>query len=395
MSDWLLFLNDAGSFYPVASRNKNHRYFPIFHANTWILRGTGVPIGPDEWKFQPMGQFVALTSFNFDALEASWEPVIDRVLTVGHPLSEFGSVHADIPREERVLYQWSAGGVVQPSIISESIFGVRFYELIGGSAIFQVLYTIMGLVPDFLARFFASFLNGQTAGSDYSGATVHLYKDRGVVLTSLEDYLVGTRGAEQFPWMATIHDIAVYTQSGPNSRCMNDVGGTVANTHLPKIVQSGNVALISYQPRWDVRIPFRLLGVLLDLDLRVALSFPLDRFDEIVERGSWIIGRRQDSYVGVWRYDGLKPYDCAADLADGKPCDQYFYTAGRRSDKASVWAVVVGNDQVHGSFENFVSVVEEGEVTESSHGLIDSLLFWSNNYRTSVTVDGKTLTSEM
>lgn len=392
-SDWLLFLNDAGYYYPVAARNKNHRYFPIFHTNTWVLRGTGVPIDEDVWKFEPMGQFVALTSFNFDDLESSWEPVLDRKVLVGHVLANSRITHGNIPREDRVLYQWSAGGVVQSTIVSDSIFGVRFYELVGGSAIFDILYAIMGLVPDFLARLVASLFPGQTAGSDIAEANVRVYKHNGVVLTSLQSYHPTTRGWEQFPWVATVHDIAVFTQSGPDARCMKE--GAVTNSHLPNIVQEANVALISYKPRWDVRIPFRFLGFIMDLNLQVALSFPLERFDEVVEQGSWIMGRRANSYVGVWRYSGLQPNDCSAAEAAGEPCDRYFFTAGRSQNRASVWAIVVGNDATHESFENFVTVVEAGVVEESSPGFLESLLFWQGYYRTKLTVDGKTLSSDM
>ena len=259
MSDWLLFLNDAGHYYPIAPRNMNHWYFPEFHVNTWVLRGTGFPIGPDEWKHQSMMQVVALTSFNFDDLEASWEPVLDRVFTIGHGPDEFSTVHQeDLPREERTLYQWSAGHVLQSAIVDDSIFGLRFYELIGSTTLFQLLYTFLGFLPDFLVQFFSSVFPGQTEGSGFAGGRVHLYKSHGVVLSSLEDYVVGTRGFEQFPVMATVHDIAVFTQTGADGRCLS--GSVVTNTHMPNTVQDGNVALISYRPRWDVRIPFRFLG---------------------------------------------------------------------------------------------------------------------------------------
>lgn len=392
MSDWLLFLNEAGAYYPVAARNKNHWYFPVFHAQTWVLTGRGVPVGPDNWKHQMMGQFMALTSFNFDALEASWEPVIDRVFSIGHGVEDLMTVHGDLPREERVLYQWTAGYVVQAETVNESLFGVRFYELIGSNLLFDMLYTVIGWIPDFMAQFFFSLFPGQTQGTGMAGAKVHLYKNNGVVLTSLEDYFPGTRGFEQFPWVATVHDIAVFTQAGPDGRCLR---GEISNTHLPNIVQEGNVALISYKPRWDVRFPFRFLGPIIGFNLQVALAFPYDQFDEVAERGNWIVGRKENSYIGVWRYNGAEEYDCSRALANGDVCDQYYFSRGRTVNKASVWAVVVGNNETHGSFDNFVSVVEQGTVQESSPSVIETFLFFQGFYRTGLTVDGTTLSSEM
>ena len=106
------------------------------------------------------------------------------------------------------------------------------------------------------------------------------------------------------------------------------------------------------------------------------------------------MGRRENSYVGAWRYNGWEEFDCSVHRLNGDPCDERFTSAGRFQNRASVWAIVVGNDRTHGSFPDFVSVVEQGRVEEASPNLIESFIFFQGFYRTSLTVDGKTLSFE-
>lgn len=393
VQDHLRFTNAAGYFYPVAGRNKVHQYDEPFPFLSYLLTGKGPSLLDKElWRTDYWMLYPVTSSFDFDEVVAnSWDQEIDSEFTVGHPIEEHATVHADLSRLDRTMFQISAGAVVQPEVILDTLYlatEVPAPSLVaGGGFLIDIGLWFIDRIPSFLITFIASLIPGQTKGTHFY-ATYHLYKHYDTMLTSLQDYYVGYRGFEQIPWMATVHDIPVFTQSGVDGDCIINTG-QIANTHLPRVQQDSNVALITYKPAFEVRAPFRLLGWALGFSMRVILYFPVDRFDEVIERENWVIGRRVDSYIAVWRDDD-KRHTCDEDELI---CDEYWYSNGDLRFKASNWAVVVGDSNTHSSFSNFVSIVAEGSVTEEFP--FPFLDWFGFKYKTRVKVDGKDISSEL
>jgi hypothetical protein len=251
------------------------------------------------------------------------------------------------------------------------------------------------VLPKITIRFLARALPGNTYGTNIAGATIKIYKNRGVVLTSLEDFNVGTRSGEQWPWVATVADIAVWTESGVFGDCFFPGLGDVSNIHLPDVRQDGNVALISYRPARDVLTPSKVAEALdahLDLDYSttVALHFPVERFDQVIQVDRWLIGRKGESYIAVWRH-GLDQHDCSE--AQPNMCEEYYFSNPTRGLRAQVWAVVVGNVDTHGDFNSFVDTVSRGQVKEFKYP--NPLAVRWTSYRTTLSVDGKELNATL
>jgi hypothetical protein len=317
----------------------------------------------------------------------SWDLVIDGKFSVGHRIEDHKTIHAGISRLDRTMYQWSAGAVTNPQVVEDSLYFLR--EFRPPEAI-PLLPFVLQTFPSFLTPIFAYLLTGQSSGTDFSGANYYLYKHYNSMLGSLQNYNVGRRGGQQYPWVATAHDVAVFTLSGMDDDPCFRNNGQIANTHLPDVTQSHNVALVTYKPAWDVRKPFDWLAPkLFGLGLRVGLYFPTQRFDEIVERGKWIIGRRVESYVAVWRHNTLRK-GCGPGVVI---CDEYWYSEGEDRYKASAWAVVVGDNETHGSFTNFIAIVEKGTVEEKFPWLFTELLGFK--YTSTVKVDGQKITVKL
>jgi hypothetical protein len=246
----------------------------------------------------------------------------------------------------------------------------------------------------------ARLVPGLSRGANIAGADIFIYRHHGVALNSLFHFIVGARAGQAWSWVATIEDIAVYTQSGVTSKGFEDPAGT-SQIHMPDVKQDGNVALITYRPSYDILLPSLLLPIqnILDTDFstQVALRFPVERFDQVVEDGRWIMGRKNGSYIAVWRH-GLRQNDCSS-LEDTSPeepysCDPYYYSNPKSFIQGQAWAVVIGNNMTHGSFEEFEDVILQGEVSRRTVFTPRKGVGWFT-YTASLRVDGKYLSSRL
>lgn len=171
----------------------------------------------------------------------------------------------------------------------------------------------------------------------------------------------------------------VWTQAGITGADFDTIpaNGLAVNTHFPRVVQVENVALIVYRPRLDVyKIDF-ILAVLqgipflwdfldlpdIALPTQVSLRFPVDEFDEVVENDRWLMGRRGESYIGVWRHS-----------TNQHELGSNFFSDPQDSYRSQAWATVVGTKQTHGSFASFRASVQNATVNESRQGFFDWLL---------------------
>jgi len=252
------------------------------------------------------------------------------------------------------------------------------------------------LVPSFLAPTVASWFRYLSYGSVLSGHKIRLYRSEGAMLSSVEDFWPGHVGFQSFVWMGVCDDVAVWTQSGAIFEEWLDKSGDLTNSYLPSIRQENNVALIMYKRNSPINLLFSKNDV--------ALYWPEDRFDEVLsvqmndnsvgngedgllhwilrlifgspKTGSWILGRRGDSYVAVYR-------PC------GDQTEMGWYACGAYTD-TQLWASVVSDSTKHGSFEAFAAVIQESVVEESSR----FRLFQSSFYSATIKVDGKTISHE-
>ena len=396
VAEWMLVTTDSGHTFPSAGRNHPTKYRrDTFTSILWFTLGIG-DFNEDRWRDDYLGGFLATSLYDLERLVPMWSPKVDTVLSIGHSRAEHKSVYAILEsRTDRALFQWSAGGYLFPETIGDSKYLIDSFNLWKHrllkdfSPFFRLSMPILPLI--------AKLVPAQSLGMDVSGADIQIYKNHNSVLTSLVDYIVGARSGQQWPWAATCDDIAVYTQAGVVDNCVqegNDMG--VMNSHLPDVQQAGNVALISYRPARTVRLLAWLLGLLkyTALSTRVALHFPVELFDEVRESEKWILGRRRESYVAVWRHS-LRQNDCSnADGEETLACDPYYYSDPSGKTRGQVWAVVVGNNITHVSFDEFESVIAQGEVTEKTSITPLVATRWLT-YQTNLRVDGKELSSTL
>jgi len=366
IKNWLLVTNDQGAFYPAAGRNYASQYTAVLSRSiSWITSRIGSMGNGTDY----VGAFLATSSIDLREAAASYRTTVDTTFTFGHSQSEHRTIHPRLSRVDRTLFQWSSGGYFHPDVADDTTYLVDLYDLEDHRN-----FDVFRSIPDFpdswsggISTIGATF----TRSSDISSASVRIFKNRGTVLTSLDDFYPGYRGYQQWPWVATAGDIAVWTQSGDMGPGWQTGNGLSGNTHLPKVQQDGNVALISYFPNLEIRTA-QWLG---SYDTQVSLYWPTQRFDESLEWDRWVIGRKGTSYVAVLR-----------DSTDKR--NGFYYSNADRGRQ--MWAVVVGNESTHTSFARFVDVIKAASIKETYD--FDFRKF-RQVYFTRIDVDGKYIQS--
>ncbi len=397
VKDWLLQVNDQGAFYPAAGRNHMRQYKPPGQQSIgWITRGLG---SLDE---QPdyVGSFLATSKIDLSDVADTWQPVLNITYQCGHSVAAMDKVHAGLTRVDQTFFQFSAGDYFNPQMADDTIYVIKKFRM-DNNPFIKYLKPFIRILPERFFSFIAWLGSTFSESSNLSQATVKIYKNHGVVLSSLDDYYPGYVGYQQWPWAATVNDFAVWTQSGDlqgNIKTKSGLSGMRENTHLPKIQQDGNVALITYFPNLEIQALSMLGRKTFATD--VFLYWPTFRFDETRELGQWVVGRKADSYIAVLCDQTL------TNRLDPNTKDKESYYFSDANHGRQLWAVVVGNRETHGSFDHFLSVIEAAKVTQSygyqlgkwrEKSTGKNLSVWQvlcKVYQTEVEVDGKKISSE-
>jgi hypothetical protein len=246
LKEWLMTTSTEGFLYPAAGRNilRLYRDRP-FLSMVWMMTGAGRALVANAWSSDFVGAFLATSSIDLEPIVVNWTRPVDTMLTIGHSINDHLKIHASLDLVNRTMFQWSAGDFFQPRVIADTLSVVDKYQLEDHMDWNDLRFLFQ--IPRLLVSAFLKTLPGLTKGSDISGAKVKIYKNKGVVLTSVEDFNVGFRSAEQWVWAATVGDIAVWTQSGVTGPQFLADTKDLGNTHMPQIQQDSNVALISYR----------------------------------------------------------------------------------------------------------------------------------------------------
>lgn len=247
------------------------------------------------------------------------------------------------------MFWWSKGCYFNKQSIANSRWMMRTFGLqnmrdnVNGEL--DALSSIFWSASDDQLRTVADSLSPFTEGMGLTKANLYTYRNKDVMLSSVQDYRRGQIGPQQQIWQATIDmDTSVYTTL-PGKSESDGPGYWTGSAALPSVIQHENVAIIAYDAPMLTKLKFGLH--------RTHAWFPKDKFDEFDKRrgsnlhgawgvtseGTWIFGRKGDAYVGLYSNEG---YD-----NDG-PTD--FVASGSWTN---VFVCQVGNAKEFGTFANF------------------------------------------
>ena len=192
---------------------------------------------------------------------------------------------------------------------------------------------------------------------------IYTYKTPDYILSCAQDFRPGRMGYQQHPWTASLGGKAlVFTNNPAAENFTNRPNKVAGNLVLPRAAAHNNVVLSV----------FRVMPDFVDF-LYTQCYFPQGEFDEVVEDGKWLFGRKDNAYVAVYslndaRWEAPSPeylrFSGASDLKDVKP---YIYmTPGH----ANVWAVELGSKAQNGSFEDFRAAFKDAKIVGDTHNFV-------------------------
>jgi hypothetical protein len=167
---------------------------------------------------------------------------------------------------------------------------------------------------------------------------VNLYTHRtpDTMLSSAVDYRPGCGGDQQHVWQATLGPDAVVFTTHPARREGPSPNYWTGSGSLPRAAQVGNVAIVVY------RIGTGPGLYVTNKLLFTHAWFPREAFDEVIERGRWIFGRRGDGYVALGSQGLMRPGE--------KDPENELVVEGKRN----IWICETGRRAVDGPFADFV-----------------------------------------
>ncbi|MEZ0227741.1 MAG: hypothetical protein ACAI25_03895 [Planctomycetota bacterium] len=247
------------------------------------------------------------------------------------------------------MFWWSKGCYFNKEMIVNSRWMMRTFGLqnmrdnVNGEL--SDLSSIFWGASDGQLRAVADSLSPFTEGMNLTKANLYTYKNKDVMLSSVQDYRRGQIGPQQQIWQATVDmDASVYTTL-PGKSESDGPGYWTGNASMPSVIQHENVAIIAYDAPMITKLKFGLH--------RTHAWFPADKFEGGLERrrgsnlhgawgvtsdGTWLFGKRGDAYVGLYSNEGYT----------GGPTD--WVAAGSWTN---VFICQVGNKKEFGSFDNF------------------------------------------
>jgi hypothetical protein len=192
------------------------------------------------------------------------------------------------------------------------------------------------------------------------------------MLSTAQNYRPGCAGYQHHISQATLDEHAVVFTTHPGGKPSKRQGDYLdhdrfwtGSATLPRAVQHRRVAFHVYAPGF----PSVDEGVLRAFRYRdeTHAYFPTERFDEVVERDGWVIGRRRDGYVALWswRPAAWREHDPAEVFTNGL-VERFELVAGGGPE--NVWILEVGDVGSASSFESFCAAVAGAAVEVTDHG---------------------------
>ncbi len=280
--------------------------------------------------------------------------------------------------EEHLATWWAMGAFTAWPVLPVTLDVATRYDLWTGS--FDALGAVAGmldltqpvevLVRDLhpLYRMFWRVFNTGLL----TEAFVRTWRGPNGMLSSVQDYRKGSPAMQVHAWQATLSERAVVFTQHPGSlpvapgdpvpadwnwQAYDEHGGGywTGDGSLPRIGQSGDLAVILYAPQFEPR-PLGLDAV--NWRDETHAYFPVAHFDEVVRQGQWTFGRKGDGYVALWslREPSWREGQPEVFRNDGRPFD--LVAPGAQA----VWLVRLGDRQEWGGFEAFRQAMEQGEI---------------------------------
>ena len=183
MTDILLMTNDQGYFFPTCGRGSNDRFSPgqIGGIGTLIRLISGIGETPTNSHIGALA--LATSTFDATAICETWTSEVNTTLHYGHPLSAARDIYSELEREDRIIFQWSAGGYFHPLTAQETLWQVGNFDLWEHEEFAS--FSFAQIFPPSMGNLFAKIAASISRSSYIGNVEIDIFKNEGVVLTPL------------------------------------------------------------------------------------------------------------------------------------------------------------------------------------------------------------------
>ena len=318
----------------------------------------------------PVGAFFATTTFEPENDYIKYyHNKYEKIYRISHYDNEFKKIYTKLSQVDRTIFQWSAGNYFNSENIDDSIKLLNDYNLWGHSHFKLKPYeTILKMIPQSLFISTSNTLSDFTGGSPLCDVKYHIYNNKYYSLTSIENYNKGKLGAQQFPWVANVGGIPVFTQSGRISTIGN-LPEAIGNSHLPFIKQQQNIIMAMYNPSEIIKNTTSKSK----FDLKVYLNW--SGFDNETKfiNNNWFFGEKISNgnsvFIAVYSSNGVKEDE-----------HKFIYNDSYKQG----WIAIVSDDSEYNDFVTFKNyILKNCNVTfkeVKSNNILCSFLCINNYY---------------
>uniref|UniRef100_A0A6C0HB54 Uncharacterized protein n=1 Tax=viral metagenome TaxID=1070528 RepID=A0A6C0HB54_9ZZZZ len=292
----------------------------------------------NENTISTIGTFFATTTFNpMMNYITPYHKNYEKTYIISHGDNEFKKIYNNLSFVDRTLFQWSAGNYFNPENVDDTVKLINDYNLWGHAHFKLEPYkTILSIIPKDVIVSSCNTFKALTDGSKLCDINYHIYNHNFITLTSVENYNRGKMGAQQFPWVANIGGVSVFTQSGKIST-LGDLHEVIGNSNLPCIKQVKNVLMAMYNP-YDI---LKNTTSQTNLDMTVYLNW--QGFDNEIRavNKSWYFGEKVNdgfsSYIAVYASNGVKE-DASGNIYNSKDMQGWLAITGDENDYKNLTA---------------------------------------------------------
>ena len=174
----------------------------------------------------------------------------------------------------------------------------------------------------------------------------YTYRTPDYMLSAAVDYRKGYGGDQQHIWQATLSPEAVVFTTHPGHRENTSGGYWVGSGTLPRVAQYKNILVACYRAS-------RMPGIYMTNELFFTHAwFPADKFDEVVEKGGWVFGRKDKGYVALYSATGYRWQK------EGEDAGKELIATGRKN----TWICECGSEKENGPFSSFVDAISSSRL---------------------------------
>ncbi len=202
----------------------------------------------------------------------------------------------------------------------------------------------------------------------FTESNIYTYKTQDYMLSTAQQFRPGYGGDQHHIWQATLDDEAVcftthpggYGESAPDAYWHG-------NGFLPKSVQNKNIGISIYNTPKVMKL------VIKEILQFTHAFFPKDRFDEVVEKNNWIIGKKNSGYIAL---HSMNNYYWAENNEAKDKGSNHMYASHQKGQKQkisnsdivadgkqNIWIVEMGTEKEYKTFQNFVQSILNSKIT--------------------------------